>query len=199
MKEEQIYLHSTPEGIKLIEGDKMPVMPERDYRRYGTATEYVFKIEYGKYEAAIQAAKASSVLVQDQEKARKTIIDHLKEMELQRCRTNRGSVESPIYSVPRKEYMEIKRDTIYGPFNIRYEIKKQWKQDQKNEYIPYTVEVAILHDTPEKEESQLSGNSELLIDQDKLWKEVLAEAYIGVDKEAILQRIKERFIITIKQ
>lgn len=90
----QYYLYVTPDGsINLIEGEKMAVMPERDYR-HGTSTEYVFKIEYEVYEAALKTAKASSVPVQDQDKTKNIIA---------------------------KEIIE---GAIYGPFSGEYEIQE---------------------------------------------------------------------------
>lgn len=105
------YAYSTPEGIKLIEGDKMPVMPVysdivRHTHYYWQVNEYKRLLQ--KYEAALQAAKASSVLVQDQHKARTIIMGFITE-------------RNPKWP---EQVLEIKPDTIYGPFTVGYRIEE---------------------------------------------------------------------------
>lgn len=99
-----IYLYSTPEGpINLMKAENMPVKPiqtnawnGKDYRENAFNNSQQFH-----YEQALQAAKASSVPIQDQFQARLLI-----------------------YIKNNSE--DIKPDTIYGPFTVEYEIEKQF-------------------------------------------------------------------------
>lgn len=145
----KFYLYTSPSGIKLIEGDKMPVIPERPIG----CLDYV-DIDRANYKRDLQRAKEEAVTVADQEKAKKLIEQLLYE---KRKELTFQDISS----------LDVMPNVIYGPFSLRYEISFQWRpystQDWKNtnEHYWLTVgsagscaekrRVAILHDTPEKE------------------------------------------------
>jgi hypothetical protein len=156
MTNNQFYLHSSPSGIKLIEGDKMQVRQERPGNLCRVTCGqwlcqcHLYADQCQEYESAIQRAKEQAVTVADQEKAKDQIA---------KLRIEHGSDGKAWDSLYGKE------GTIYGPFSLRYEIQtlhycKQcgaYKSIKRipcqNAYCGKTSEnVAILYDdTPEKE------------------------------------------------
>lgn len=99
-----IYLYVTPEGIvNLIEGDKMPADPT-PHQGFGEAIKNI---------DALESAKASSVPVDDQERAKKIIARQINEL-------NPNSSESTF----------MQPGVFYGPFDISV----QW--DWINPCIP---------------------------------------------------------------
>jgi len=110
MKEEQIYLYSTPEGINLIEGYKMPPVYHSEdwYKKYSESHNHASpKLSY---QADLQAAKESSVPIQDQERAKKMI-------ELLLYEKRKELTFQDISS------LDVMANVIYGPFTVGYEIK----------------------------------------------------------------------------
>jgi hypothetical protein len=188
MTEKQFYSHSSPEGvIKLIEGDTMPPEPE-----YGICSEEprpdCFNnedcrcgLQWKPYRNALQAAKVSSIPIQDQEKA------------LDIMWRNDPNMHNPI-SYGDWKHAILKLDTIYGPFSVGYRIEFQCRpydtQDWQstNEHYWLTVgssnpcaekrKIAILYDdTPEKEESQEALLDELVTDIFEIGKEAILEKF----------------------
>lgn len=124
-----IYLYVTPSGIvNLIEGDKMPVKPERPPDQIETykGTMYFggdvlgYEPRLKKYEKALAAAKASSVPVDDQERAFELLEPFLRPIR-QRIAKEKQANESFVASYGLD--IDEAKGSIYGPFNIGYEIK----------------------------------------------------------------------------
>jgi hypothetical protein len=165
MTNNQFYLHSSPSGIKLIEGDKMPVHPKDHPRFKSGMDQYSEPLETNgfwqkgikDYEAAIQSAKASSIPIQDQDAAWRLIFPDVKE-----AYNFKVDSEGLSYRIGNQHYSRsIKKDHIYGPFSVGYEIRKKCLYtgtcpDCNLGSLCKTV--AILYDdTPEKEESREEG------------------------------------------
>jgi hypothetical protein len=147
MTEKQSYLYSSPSGIKLIEGDKMPVKP---YHPCEQLPDRGCPICAG-YKLDLWAAKKeNAVTVADQEKA------------LNLMWRNDPNMHNPI-SFGDWKHAILKPDSIYGPFSLRYEIESKCGKFGFNTVIcgkcfsdgngcQEPVKVAILYDdTPEKE------------------------------------------------
>lgn len=112
----KFYLHTTPSGIQLIEGDKMPVKPvdicgpsevASCYDRLcheGRSKTYCFKRYH--YEQEIERAKASGIPVKDQERA-VSLIAHGK----------------TILDIEKAKAHYCKPGEVYGPFDIGYRLK----------------------------------------------------------------------------
>lgn len=133
----QFYLHSSPEGvIKLIEGDKMPVKPDHPCEQLpdrGCPICAGYKLDLW------AAKKEDTVTVVDQHRAKTIIMGFIAE-------------RNPKWPA---QVLEIKPDTIYGPFSLRYEIREACQHescpvDAMCEHCKEPVKIAILHDTPEK-------------------------------------------------
>lgn len=115
------YLYSSPSGIELIEGDKMPVRPVKPPDEIPThagtlcigGDVFGYDKAMKKYEAALQAAKASGIPVEDQERGEDMIIMTF---------DPRGSTNKPD--------PKIKPGEIYGPFDISYEIVYNQKNQE---------------------------------------------------------------------
>lgn len=135
----QSYFWATPSGpINLMKAEDMPVKPEfkGDYfLHYGPQKAY---------ELALQAAKKSSVPIQDQHKA------------LDFMWRNDPNMHNPI-SFGDWKHAILKPDTIYGPFTVEYRIEDACAHDScpvdaTCEHCKEPVKVAILYDdTPEKD------------------------------------------------
>lgn len=134
------YLYSSPSGIELIEGDKMPVRLDHPCEAGIPGPGCPMCIGY---EAAQQAAKASGIPVKDQERAKAMIKSHLKEK-------NPG--------LPAVMFEE----TVYGPFDISYELMEacgndSCAMDAGCEHCQKPVKIAILlpeSKLPEKEQRE---------------------------------------------
>jgi hypothetical protein len=200
MTNNQFYLHSSPSGIKLIEGDKMPVRQERPGNLCRVTCGqwlcqcHLYADQCQEYESAIQRAKEQAVTVADREKAKKIIERLLYE---KRKELTFQDISS----------LDVMHNVVYGPFSLRYEIRyKTHKgtpirgnlyleeggtppQDLK-EGIPYAI---LYDDTPEKEPQE---------DQETLWQEVSRIFNVkwsyGMPDE-VMQELKEKFTITRKQ
>jgi hypothetical protein len=159
----QFYLHSSPSGIKLIEGDKMPVKPV--ICTLATKCIYPDKVsckcykERDEYEAALQRAKDEAVNVADQDAACRVIYPEDKlarnfkidEIGCLSYQSGNDHCQRPY-----------KFDTIYGPFSLRYEMKTVLSTGWVPSYNDpdnisghpnaEPMEVAILYDEFEKKE-----------------------------------------------
>lgn len=140
------YAWATPSGlINLMKAEDMPVKPiqtnawnGKDYRENAFNNSQQFH-----YEQALQAAKESSVPIQDQVKAIKMI------MLFQGISTYYTSIEELT-----RRYL--KPDTIYGPFTVKYRIEDACAHDScpvdaMCEHCKEPVKVAILYDDTEKD------------------------------------------------
>jgi hypothetical protein len=169
MTNNQFYLHSSPEGvIKLIEGDKMPVM-----KHWPEGTPMLTD-----YNVALQRAKDSAIIVQNAWNAVELIAAH----------DIIGPQPDTIYG-PFSVGYEIKEvlspgwvPTYNDPDNINGHPNAE------------PIQVAILYDdTPEKEESQ--GNQETLWSEvDKIFN---TKWTYGMPDD-VMQELKEKFTITRK-
>lgn len=126
-----IYLYVTPSGyVNLIEGDKIPSELGRIY-----GSESIKQAWYQAHYNVIQRCKASSVPVDDQERAKKL------------CFVNKRG-----YATALDEFSKLRdvipADTIYGPFDIEYRIHTSGLR-----HAPDVDEVAIL--LPETDEDPI--------------------------------------------
>lgn len=113
-----IYLYVTPSGIvNLIEGEKMPIGERKTCGGKGFCCDWNTPCQSMEYDKHLQAAKASSVPVDDQERGRKLCFDALYETDGDRM-TNR--------------HIRTHDGVFYGPFDIEYEIN-YYVKDADNE------------------------------------------------------------------
>lgn len=193
MTEKQWYAYSTPSGpINLIEGMPVhpnerikierngsdiqvvkdgnlvvwSVDARADDYAYSNAENYAHRLKVQllkEYESTLQAAKASSVPIQDQEKAKRMIMQWLNDQPL-----GQGMIE---------------RDRVHGPFTVEYRIEDACAHDScpvdgMCEHCKEPVKIAILYDyTPEKEESQETLLNELITDIFEAGKEAILEKF----------------------
>lgn len=163
------------------------------------------------YETALQRAKASSVPIQDQEKA------------LDLMWRNDPNMHNPI-SFGDWKHAILKPDSIYGPFSVGYEIRDEVQilpkeqflapenQNRDKPILGFKTEVAILYDdTPEKEESQeysLQKENDAAKEWE-LWRDFLHEVgckrylldgedFMSTRWEELMDLLKEKFTITRK-
>lgn len=114
-----IYLYVTPSGsVNLIEGDKIPIGERKTCGGKGFCCDYNTPCQSLEYEKHLQAAKASSVPVDDQERAVKIVQESI-------MGTGKGENSINPYG------LVLPTDRVYGPFDIGYKKGLKCKQEGK--------------------------------------------------------------------
>lgn len=155
----QSYFWATPSGpINLIKAEDMPVMK---YWPEGTPM-------YSDYNAALKRAKESSVPIQDQDIAKRMIMQWLNDQPL-----GQGMIE---------------RDRVHGPFTVEYRIEDACAHDScpvdgMCEHCKEPVKVAILLPENETQEDQEALLDELVTDIFEIGKEAILEKFTITRKQ----------------
>lgn len=182
----QSYFWATPSGpINLMKAENMPPSHHSEgwYKKYCESHNHANPEQ--SYQADLQAAKESSVPIQDQDRA------------LQLMWENDPKINNPI-SFGDWKHHKLYLGKVYGPFNCMYRIEdacahESCPVDGMCEHCKEPVKVAIL--LPEKEPQE---------DQEDIFDEVFCRYFDIIYRDSksmhdAVSELMERFTITRKQ
>ena len=172
------HAYSTPEGIKLIEGDKMPPEPTYGKWHYDDRENLQKALAYDK---ALQAAKASAVPIQNEIVAVSLIAHGQTILDLEKAKAH--------YCKP---------GTIYGPFTVGYRIEKQCQYKETDGNCPdcfrgsLCQKIAIIKESNEDEYQVWLEYGRL----EMMYSFEGAEKNVSNPSRYVFDKIKEKFTIT---
>ena len=182
-----------------MKAEDMPVKPiqtnawnGKDYRENAFNNSQQFH-----YEQALQAAKESSVPIQDQDEAWRVIHPDLKMAKNFKV-NDRGSLS---YQIGNHHFeRQHKADTIYGPFTVGYRIEKQCQYKDTDGNCPdcfrgsLCQKIAIIKGSNEDEYQVWLEYGEL----EMMYSFEGAEKNVSNPSRYVFDKLKEKFTITRK-